>query len=318
MLQAPVAKAHQVTDPRRLAAKVEDGSAAPSLREIAQDVGIKAIKEAMQRSKMIGEPVVVRTAISPVTAAWLLGMNIQNRMLSEPKVIQQSNDMTEGRWQENGDGLAISKCGALNNGQHRNYSVLRSGVTIMTNVTVGLTRESRATNDIGLPRSLSNVLAMDGFENPTIVGVMTKLIIGWEAAGTAATRPARESSAPRIKDRIASDADIRASAAYTKRVKSKARGVLSIAQIGFLHYMLKKHAPEDAERFLTGFVTGAEDGRGLDLDDPRHVARDRLIRDSKRLENADRFELAFRCWNLWRSGGQITKYILNGTIPPLA
>jgi hypothetical protein len=304
-------------NPRVIASRLGKGVDGPVLREVSRDPGILAIKEAIERSRECGEPVVIRVAISPVAAAWLLGMNVSNRMLSEPKVIQHSNDMKEGRWVENGDGLAVSKCLALNNGQHRCYAIISSGVTVTTNITVGLTRESRATNDIGLPRSMSNLLAMEGVPEPAIIGPMTKLIIGWETGGNAATRPARESSVPRIQERIDRDPAVIESAVFTKGVKAQARGMLSNGQIGFLHYMLKKHCPEQADRFMTAMATGTEDGRGLDLTDPRYVARDRLIRDSKNLDNTARVELVYRCWNLWRKGRTVAKYMLTATIPEL-
>lgn len=301
------------TDLRTTVAHNDDAA----IQGIPEDVGIAAIKKAMELSKAIGEPVVIRTRISPLTAAWLLGENEKNRNVSEPISIQYATDIVEGRWMENGDGLGISKCGKLNNGQHRCHAVLRSGITITTNVTVGLERDSRATNDIGLPRSLSSLLAMDGVDNHTIIGIMTKLVIGWEESGTAAKRPTRESSPTRVREFIANDNSIADSAQFVRTVKIP-KGFLSKPQIGFFHNVLTKHDPVHAEAFLRALVTGNEEGRGLRVDDPRNVIRTRLIAEHKLLKHADRVELVFRAWNAWREGRALANSRIMGSVPDLA
>lgn len=304
-------------EPRAILARVPVAASPNTNKTRRRDPGFNAIIAAMNETAQLGQPVTIRTQISPITAEWLLGLNADNRRLSETKVLQYSDDMTGGRWEENGDGISVATCGSLNNGQHRLVAVIHSGMTITTNVTVGLTRKSRATNDIGLPRTLANVLTMDGVDNASIVGAMTRLIIGWETSGSAAIRPARENSGPKIQERIEGDAAIVESAAYTKTVKGKARGILSVSQIGFLHYILKKHSPEHAEEFLTGVTTGVEGTKGLDADDPRYIARERLAKDVKKLSNQERVEIVFRAWNMWRTGKTVARFMLTNRIPPL-
>lgn len=281
-----------------------------------EDAGIATIKKMIALSEEIGEPVVMRIQISPITAAWILGQNDDNRNVSEPKVIQYATDITEGRWMENGDGIGIAVCGSLNNGQHRCYSVMRSGITITTNVTVGLQRKSRGTNDIGLPRTLSGLLTMDGIENSSIVGVMAKLIIGWEQTKTAAKRPTRESSPTRVREYIAENRSIGDSALFVRSLKVP-KGFLSKPQIGFFHHILKKHDPEHADEFICALVSGNEDGRGLRIEDPRNVIRTRLIAEHKLLNHADRVELVFRAWNAWREDRALEKSRITGTLPEL-
>ena len=73
--------------------------------DASTDRGKIEIKDAMKRSLELGEPVVIRTAISPETAGWLLGNNADNRNQSETKYFQYADDMRSGRWMENGDGI---------------------------------------------------------------------------------------------------------------------------------------------------------------------------------------------------------------------
>lgn len=294
----------------------DDDRLPPTQEMILQDQGRADIEAAMARSAELGEPVVIRTLITPVTAAWLLGDNHDNRNLSEPTVIKYADDLVAGRWKENGDGFAISKCGGLNNGQHRNEACLKSGVSFYTNVTVGLERDARATNDIGLARTLSSLLAMDGVENHTIIGPMSKIIIGWETTNTAAKRPTRQNSIGRVRERISGDERMAEAAAFVRSLKVP-KGFLSKPQVGFFHYVLNDHAPEQAEDFLRGLVTGEEDGRGLITDDPRRLMRERLIREHKELKLADRVELVFKAWNAWREGRVVRQYKIFGVLPDL-
>jgi hypothetical protein len=285
-----------------------------------QDEGRLAIEDAMKRSKESGEPVVVRVSITPATASWLLATNENNRRQSEPKIIQYTDDIAQGRWMENGDGIAISKCNALNNGQHRLMAIQNAGIPITTNVTVGLERAARKTNDIGLPRTLSALLAFEGVPNATIIGAMTKLVIGWESTGTAAKRPTRENSIPRVIERIMNDSSLDESTAFV-RTLGKVKGLLSKAQIGFFHYVLKDIDQEAAETFLSTLVSGQEGkgqtARGLLANDPRWVARTHLVLENDSLKLADRVEIVFKAWNAWRQNKTIKQIDLEGDIPDL-
>ena len=286
---------------------------------ITSDRGVLEIMEAKQRSKALGEPVVIRTAISPETAGWLLINNDDNRNQSETKYFQYADDMRSGRWMENGDGIAVAKCDSLNNGQNRCRAVQISGVTIMTNVTVGLERAARETNDTGLPRTLSAILKMAGIINASIIGAMTRMLLGFEASGTLDKRPIRDISNTKIRERSLSDLDIIASAAYVRSIKCPT-GLLSKPQVAFFHYVLMKHDPQNAEAFLTAFVTGLEDGRGLYANDPRHVGRMRIITDvleGKKPSPAERGEIVFRSWNAWREGRTLTQIKVSRNLPNL-
>lgn len=282
-----------------------------------QDQGISDIMETIEKSKMSGHPEVVRTHISPVTAAWLLARNDSNRTVSEPTVIKYSDDMTNDRWMENGGGVSLSICGYLNNGQHRCFAVKRSGMTVTMNVTVGLTRESRATNDIGNPRTISAILAMAGVENSSLVGPMAKMIMGWEITKTPARRKIRENSMTSIQDYIEKDPSIGKSAAFVRTLKVP-KAFMSKPQIGFFHNILTKHNPDKSEAFLRALVTGNDSGMGLMMNDPRMVARERLVQDNKILNHAERMELVFRAWNAWIQGRELTQTRVKHVIPELA
>lgn len=298
-----------------------------------EDRGIREIKDAIARSERLGEPVVIRTEISPRTATWLLSMNPENRRVSENTKIKYEDDLKNGRWQENGTGFAISQCLCLNDGQHRCEAIEKTEVTITTNVTVGLTRESRMTLDTGLKRSLSNQLDMEGYDNYALLGTMTKLIIGFENNKGATRRSIREISDSFLRKRIASDIKILDSAAFVRTLQIP-KGFLSKTQIGFFHYLFKAIAPKDAEAFLCSLVMNKEPRpgnevcektgellyMGLMTDDPRYLAHARLAEAKKKRVNmthAERVEIVFRAWNAWREGRSLSQLKIFGAIPEL-
>lgn len=296
-----------------------------------KDRGIREIKDAIARSEELGEPVALRTQISPATASWLLGMNPENRKTSENMGIKYADDMRNGRWQENGAGLAISTCLALNDGQHRCMAVEETGVTIMITVTVGLTRESRMTLDSGLKRTLSNKLDMQGYQDHGLLGAMTKMIIGLEANRDASRRSLRESSDPLICERIDNDYAIIQSAKFVRSLKIT-KGFLSKQQIGFFHYVLSRIDNNAADIFLQGLIMKIDTTKparicartkkpiyeAIMTNDPRSLANARLT-DAKikriNITHAERVEIVFRAWNAWREGRTMSQLKVLGTIP---
>lgn len=314
---APTIDGEQHKNPRTILIETCAGRRNDPTEVLEKDPGYIAITEAMERSAASGAPIPIRTAISPVTSRWLLAGNEGNRTFSETSAMKYSKDMSAGRWPENGDGFSIAKTGELNNGQHRLVAIIHSGVTIMTNVTVGLSRASRSTNDIGLGRTLANVLTMEGVDNASAAAASTRLIIGWEESNSTAIRPARETTNLQVQERIETDPAIMESVRYSVSTK-RARGILSPSQVGFIHYVLSKKSP-DALRFMNALMTGADGERGLDVTDVRYIARERLNKDSRILKAQERIEIVFRAWNLWRKGETVTKFMITGRTPaPIA
>lgn len=71
--------------------------------------------------------------ISPEKAKLLLETNTQNRSLSKLRIQAYAQDMLMGNWDENvGDVISIDEDGILRNGQHRLWSIVKSGVGIHT------------------------------------------------------------------------------------------------------------------------------------------------------------------------------------------
>lgn len=275
-------------------------------RTAAQNAAGRSPKEIIDQmladSAAIGEPVSMRLPITPDFADYLLSLNEDNRNLAPVKLDQYVDDMTSGRWKENGEGISISSSAKLNNGQHRSHAVKRSNTTQIMTVTVGVTRESRGTNDIGKIKTPGDHLGMAGYSNSNSLGAIARMIIAYRDAGHASLGRGSSISTTRIEDEIASDPAIAVSAAFAKKNQGAIKNFTTTTVLGFLHYTLNAIDPVATEDFLEGVLTSTVKGVGINADDPRYRARTTLQSMIKKGNTPERVEVLMRAWNMWRQG----------------
>ena len=77
--------------------------------------------------------------ITPAKAKEYLKKNTDNyRKLSRATVTRYAEAMKAGRWELNGEPIVFAESGILKDGQHRLAAIIRSGMTIETNVSRGV------------------------------------------------------------------------------------------------------------------------------------------------------------------------------------
>lgn len=74
--------------------------------------------------------------ITPEIAKSFLERNENNRKISLPVVNFYANEMKNGRWRQTHQGIAVDETGKLVDGQQRMSAVVKSGVTIVTTLTI--------------------------------------------------------------------------------------------------------------------------------------------------------------------------------------
>jgi len=122
------------------------------------------------------ENVLVTVALA---TKWLEG-NTHNRPVRDSRVHQYANDMKEGRWGVSHQGIAFAEDGTLLDGQHRLWAILEAKVPIEMMVTTGLPMDAQKYIDEGLPRSVVDVMKLDGQENISAyrAAVARRMLIG--------------------------------------------------------------------------------------------------------------------------------------------
>lgn len=117
--------------------------------------------------------------ITPDVAKKFLTRNTRNRDLRERLVESYANDMRNGNWLVNHQGIAFNENGDLIDGQHRLHAVVKSGVTVWMFVVKGLSDtvqngvllSTMDTVDAHKPRSVADHLSIN--HGPQAVKILT-------------------------------------------------------------------------------------------------------------------------------------------------
>lgn len=239
--------------------------------------------------------------ITPEFAQQLLDGGGNNRPRSEAAVQRYAADMKAGRWNNNGQGLIFTEDMVLLDGQHRLAAVIASGTPTEFNITVGVDPETFVTMDTGKHRSMSDVLAIEGFKNTVTFASICRTSYGYISGLTINnefTRGTLEGFARKHPYAQEVAAMLENSSAGRHIPKGVIGGVLFLAN--------EQHGL-DAE--VSGFLKGVLRGEGLFRGDPRMTIRE-WIAASRASRATMRREVVFagvtRAWNAYATGKEIT------------
>ena len=230
--------------------------------------------------------------ITPARAAALLKRNCANRPLRRGLVAAYCKRIRAGQWRVNAATIAISIDGELLDGQHRLYAVIETGIAIDCWVITGLETEAFDTIDSGAPRSGSDVLAIKGEKNYTILAAALRLLLAypsrqWKASFSTHEINAALADHPHIRD-------------FTT-VPHAARVLMRPALLCFLMYLCAQHYPEQAQQFFEALIEGA----GLERGNPVLLLRERLLRNNAnkaKLPYGEIIALTIKAFNAYVAG----------------
>lgn len=92
-----------------------------------------------------------------IAAAWLEKNNTKNRELRQRRVDELAAEMKAGRWLTTHQGISFDTNNQLNDGQHRLWAVVQSGVTVKMMVTFNEAPEAFLVTDVGATRSMADL-----------------------------------------------------------------------------------------------------------------------------------------------------------------
>ena len=106
--------------------------------------------------------------VTPAIAQRLLESNhAQNRKIKPQVVDSYVRQMERGLWKpDNGEGISISECGKLVNGQHRLHAIIQYGKTVTVLIISGVPENSIASIDDGIKRTLTDAMMINGKNIP--------------------------------------------------------------------------------------------------------------------------------------------------------
>lgn len=258
-------------------------------------------------------------AISPASARELLERNSHNRTINATRVALYAEDMRAGRWQTNGEAIIIAEDGTILDGQHRLMAIVKAGVTIRTMLVRGVKRETFKTIDQGRPRSLGDVLGIDGFKNRSMLASALRLAV-WahdEPRYAWGGLDNKKSSVGYLTDKLPEHDGLLHAVDVTSGLR---KAVLAPSVVSFAIYMGRRYA---AEHGPEAFWTRTTSGEGLEKGMPEIALRHWVEERHGLLYGSEQRMLLMACimhaWNahcrgdeLQRMGGKIAE---NGRLP---
>lgn len=121
--------------------------------------------------------------IDPQKAEEYLAKNFaNNRPIKKNCINAYARDMANGKWKLINNGIAFDELGRLVDGQNRLHAVIKSGASVLMNVTRNMPVDSVVQVDIGSKRELTDAVKIAGLSNsvlsnPAFVSMMRQTIV---------------------------------------------------------------------------------------------------------------------------------------------
>jgi hypothetical protein len=268
------------------------------------------LNDCIARSKR--EMVTEVTTVTPGLAEIILDLNPDNRNIKPIKLGQYASDMLAGRWTFNGETIKITKCGLLNDGQHRLRAVVEAGTPQPFLFVFGVDRDTRTTLDQGAARTAGDYLTMDGFHFGTLAAGMARLIMAYEKSKGKTIGAAKDYTNAQIVERVKNDPKIIDAARFAASALKFTKGLVIPSVVGACFYLLSEEHAADADEYMHQVCYGENIRRG----DPAFAVRTALS-NIERPDKAARMEMIFRGWNAYRQNRPLSLAKSLGVFPEL-
>lgn len=204
-------------------------------------------------SKNRPEPTMELVDITPELAKEFLTKNAVNRRVRPDIVERLSKIILNGEWQVNADTFRFDWNGNMIDGQHRALAILATGVTVKSYVATGLAPESQETIDMGIKRTLSDILHLRGEKNTNQLAATISLLFRWDQ--TVIFNNARNNPTPgQALAFLEKHPEIRDAVRTSLRLSPKVD--LSSTIIAACYYRFHEIDPDDARDFWQAVTTG--------------------------------------------------------------
>lgn len=263
-----------------------------------------------------GSPIAKEIVITPALAEHLLENNPNNRKVSQRTVGIIANDIRSGRWAVNGETIIIADDGTLNDGQHRLWAIIESGISVSSMIVYGVPRKTKETIDIGRQRTTGDFIGMAGETHANVSAALAGHLLRWEkgiAREKSTTIGDSKTEILTYFNEHKTEIQSAIAKVTSNATKFNRAGFGGPAFIAFTWTILGRKAGEaTADDFWHQMLTGSN----LSENSPILYARNRMMRD-KKMGFFGRLELLFRAWNAWREGRTVATLPVNGDIPNL-
>jgi len=286
---------------------------------------------------MKAEQMTIET-VTPLLAKQYLATMVQNRSLSDSRVVDLAITIDNGDWALNGETIKFNGSGQMIDGQHRCEACILSGKSFQTYVARGVTDpRAFATIDTGKARTFGDVFSIAGIKDSNVASGAALLIYyyrkGWITLGgihpprtgrfkqmVKGTRFA-ENSVPKLiskEELLEFAAPFAVDIGNSIRV-TRAAGTakfFSLNMMAAAHFIFAEKSQDSADRFMQDLGAGV----ALQENDPVFVLREKFISHSGGHSHINRWAALFftiTAWNKRRNGekSKILKIVEGADFP---
>ena len=275
------------------------------------------------------KPVATMEFITPDKAKQMLSRMVNNRKLSDAKMLEYAIDMEQNRWASNGETIKFDADGNLFDGQHRLHACILAGHPFETLVVRGLTDENAfSTIDVGKNRTHGDIFSIAGFPSAHqsssisyVIYLHRHKMLSWNGpigrAGRASRNTAPNLAAklkvmPSVNSIVDKQELLEFALPFRDRIisavnfaqSSPAKRYVGTALIGGCYFLFCEKSQVDAEAFFRDLGEGV----GLERNDPIWSLRDRLLANLAQQGKLSRWlvlGMMLKTWNKRREGHKL-------------
>jgi len=243
----------------------------------------------------------MRETITPSYAQELLKNNTLNRTPKKQHIDNLAYQMANGQWLYNGETIVIAKDGRILDGQHRLMAIVKSNVTIESEIVREVEGNVMHTIDSGMARTGGDSLKLLGYERGVILAKISRSILQFRKKNVIAHTTDRKqliSNADIIavieKEHNIVDAIINSRAEH---YYNKSGRLMTISEITLFWYIFKDIDEDKAFEFLNKLFIGIN----VSENDPVLLLRNILISNkmnhNKSISHSYKMKLIFKAWD---------------------
>lgn len=206
---------------------------------------------------------------------WLSRFNSANRPVSANRVNKYAEQMKAGVWVVNGESITFGTNGALLNGQHRLLACVKAKASFESMVVKGIADSAFHSIDDGKPRSISDVLAIQGEKSTYALAAALGTLLCYADGLPGRTLNISKYTKLQTSNFLAEHPGIRESIyfATARWAHSEAGRLLPGSLVAALRYLFILRDEEKATSFFESLRSGAS----LEATSPIFHLRNRLI-----------------------------------------
>ncbi|PVD04495.1 hypothetical protein DBP12_03455 [Streptomyces sp. CS014] len=263
--------------------------------------------------------------ITEDVARKLMEINEANRPMRQSVVQRYVDDMENGRWHFVGDPIVIDEEGNMRSGQHRCRAGIRAKRTFRATVIEDVPVEAFASIDTGAKRSPGNQLSIAyGVHNASMIAAIIPRFLDI-SEGRILSSGKKPMSPQAIVSWYGGNPDMRELLQTASRLGTQLNAQCqggSVAAMGATYAALHQVDANDARRFFVDHLINAEGWESSPYFPPRKLVQFIIAHccDGSRTAERDLVWSMIKCWNEWRTGGQVKtiRPRVNGSYIPIS